>query len=87
MRFVILIDSFYRAISVAKIPSWMPWAHFRRWANESREIIQEAIRAPFEATRTSVVSLRFDHFIKSTLSVEEAHCVRFSCGARIIRRG
>ncbi|KLO19241.1 cytochrome P450 [Schizopora paradoxa] len=40
---------------LAKIPSWMPWAHFRRWANESREIIQEAIRAPFEATRTSVL--------------------------------
>ncbi|KLO06589.1 cytochrome P450 [Schizopora paradoxa] len=43
---------------LAKIPSWMPFAYFRRWAIESRKLINEAILEPFETTRDSL--LRFE---------------------------
>ncbi|KLO12046.1 cytochrome P450 [Schizopora paradoxa] len=40
---------------LAKVPSWMPFAGFKRWAAEAHEFIEKAIHAPYEFTRSSVL--------------------------------
>lgn len=47
-----LCDSFP---SLAKIPSWVPGANFKRWAMQARQVSTELVRAPFESVKSSVI--------------------------------
>jgi hypothetical protein len=47
------------------IPAWMPFADFKRKANEAKELARAIVNLPFEATKRNIVRspnhLAYDH--------------------------
>ncbi|KAG1719685.1 cytochrome P450 [Suillus lakei] len=73
--------------SLAKVPEWFPGAGFKRLAREWRQLLEEAVDAPYRFVKDQMaagiapMSFTSNLLEGSTLSVEEDHMVKWSAAS------